>query len=238
MWGWIVFIGTSASILLWMSRAQPFPEISARWAWLMICFASLLAIATQGTRQTSADVAPMLSATVGGLGVIFGVRAMSIQKRDVLVAPFSSIWLSIGTISLLSGDWNQYNQTEQIVGFILATSVTSLSAFLLWKGLIIGLQGMTWSQAALRQLERGLVIGDRGAISMFEKAWDPDQNWLDAMSHAALMKLYDHQGNSRKSRHHEKRLNRLGGIDSVNTAWLKKIDYSIRRLSSPIDETE
>lgn len=144
----------------------------------------------------------------------------------------------MGTISLLTSDWNQYNQTEQIVGFLLATSVTFLSTFLLWKGLIIGVQGITWSQAALRQLERGLMDGERGAISMFEKSWDSEQSWLDAMSHAALMKLYTHQGNERKAKHHEKRLNRLGGLESVNKAWLKKIDYSTRRLSSPIDEEE
>ncbi|MEE3083221.1 MAG: hypothetical protein VX320_03920 [Candidatus Thermoplasmatota archaeon] len=238
MWEWIAFIGGTATVLLWMSRAQPFPEISARWAWLMICVAILLAIATQGTRQTSPDVAPILSASIGGIGVILGIRSTSIQKRDVLVAPFASLWLTVGTISLLTTDWNEYNQTEQIVGFLLATSTTFLSTFLLWKGLIIGLQGITWSQAALRQLERGLVDGDRGAISMFEKSWDSEQNWLDAMSHAALMKLYAHRGNERKARHHEKRLNRLGGLESVNKAWLKKIDYSIRKLSPPKDEAE
>ena len=238
MWEWIAFIGGTATVLLWMSRAQPFPEISARWAWLMICVATLLAIATQGTRQTSPDVAPILSASIGGIGVILGIRSTSIQKRDVLVAPFASLWLTVGTISLLTTDWNEYDQTEQIVGFLLATSTTFLSTFLLWKGLIIGLQGITWSQAALRQLERGLVDGDRGAISMFEKSWDSEQNWLDAMSHAALMKLYAHRGNERKARHHEKRLNRLGGLESVNKAWLKKIDYSIRKLSPPKDEAE
>jgi len=238
MWEWIAFIGGTATVLLWMSRAQPFPEISARWAWLMICVAILLAIATQGTRQTSPDVAPILSASIGGIGVILGICSTSIQKRDVLVAPFASLWLTVGTISLLTTDWNEYDQTEQIVGFLLATSTTFLSAFLLWKGLIIGLQGITWSQAALRQLERGLVDGDRGAISMFEKSWDSEQNWLDAMSHAALMKLYAHRGNERKARHHEKRLNRLGGLESVNKAWLKKIDYSIRKLSPPKDEAE
>lgn len=238
MWEWIAFIGGTATVLLWMSRAQPFPEISARWAWLMICVAILLAIATQGTRQTSPDVAPILSASIGGIGVILGIRSTSIQKRDVLVAPFASLWLTVGTISLLTTDWNEYDQTEQIVGFLLATSTTFLSTFLLWKGLIIGLQGITWSQAALRQLERGLVDGDRGAISMFEKSWDSEQNWLDAMSHAALMKLYAHRGNERKARHHEKRLNRLGGLESVNKAWLKKIDYSIRKLSPPKDEAE
>ena len=89
MWEWIVFLGGSATILLWMSHAQPFPEISARWAWLMICVASLLAIATQGTRQTSPDVAPILSASIGGVGVVMGIRSTSIHKRDVIVAPFA-----------------------------------------------------------------------------------------------------------------------------------------------------
>ena len=238
MWGWITFLFGTASVLLWMSRSQPFPEIGARWAWAMLTVAGLLAIATQGSRQTNPDLAPILSASIGGLGVILGVRYTSILKRDVLVSPFASIWLATGTISLLSSGWSGYNQTEQIVGFVLATAVASLASFLLWKGLIIGVQGITWSQAALRQLERGLVEGERGAISMFEKSWNVDENWLDAMSHAALMKLYQHQENERKSNHHAKRLNRLGGIESVNRAWIKKIDYSIRQLKSPNHESE
>ncbi len=238
MWGWIAFLGGTAFVLLWMSRAQPFPEIGTRWAWLMICVAGLLAIATQGSRQTNPELAPILATALGGIAVIIGVRSASILKRDVIVAPFASIWLASGTISLLSSEWGDYNQTEQIVGFLLASSVTFLSAFLLWKGLIIGVQGITWSQAALRQLERGLVDGERGAIVMFEKSWESDENWLDAMSHAALMKLYKHCGNERKSNHHAKRLNRLGGIESVNRAWVKKIDFSIRRLSSTNDESE
>lgn len=238
MWEWIAFLGSTASALLWLSRAQPFPEIGARWAWLMLCFAGLLAIASQGTRQTDSDVAPILSALIGGIGVIVGVRSASILKRDVIVAPFASVWLAVGTISLLSSGWSHYNQTEQIIGFILASSVTFLAVFLLWKGLIIGVQGIAWSQAALRQLERGLIEGERGAISMFEKSWNSDENWLDAMSHAALVKLYKHRGNERKAKHHAKRLNRLGGLESVNRAWVKKIDSSVRRLTSPSDESE
>ena len=39
------------------------------------------------------------------LGVVFGVRHMTITHHDVVVAPFGGILLCIGSISLLSGRW-------------------------------------------------------------------------------------------------------------------------------------
>ena len=110
--------------------------------------------------------------------------------------------------------------------------------FLFWKGLIIGVQGISWSQAALRQLDRGLIEGERGAISMFEKSWNVDESWLDAMSHAALVRIHNSQGNSRAASKHAELLERLGGEDSVEAEWLAKIDSCIKRLSKPIFESE
>jgi len=142
------------------------------------------------------------------------------------------------TVSALAEGWASYNQTEQWVGFILATIVILLEIFLFWKGLIIGVQGISWSQAALRQLDRGLIEGERGAISMFEKSWNVDESWLDAMSHAALVRIHNSQGNSRAASKHAELLERLGGEDSVEAEWLAKIDSCLKRLKHPILEVE
>ena len=77
-----------------------------------------------------------------------------------------------------------------------------LEVFLFWKGLIIGIQGISWSQAALRQLDRGLIDGERGAIAMFEKSWSVDDSWLDAMSHVALVRIHESQGNQTEAARH------------------------------------
>ncbi|MDP6906614.1 MAG: hypothetical protein QF440_04280 [Candidatus Thalassarchaeaceae archaeon] len=238
MWAWIAFLATTSSTLLWMSRDQPFPEISARWGWIILLISGILAIATQSPRATNEYLAPILSAAIGGLGVVIGVRHSSITKRDVLVAPFAGLWLAVGTITLLTKTWPDYNQTEQITGFILATLVVALETFLFWKGLIIGIQGVTWSQAALRQLDRGLIVGDRGSISMFEKSWDVEESWLDAMSHAALYRIHEHQNNPKLAAKHAQLLERLGGEEVVDSAWLETIDKCIKRLKKPILEEE
>ena len=238
MWEWVAFLGGTSALLLWMSRAQPFPEIGGRWAWAMIGITGILAIATQSPRNTDPDLPGLIAALVGGIGVMFGVRYTSIQKTDVIVAPFTGMWLAAGTVSILTGAWGDYDQTEQIFGFILATLVILLEMFLFWKGLIIGVQGITWSQAALRQLERGLIDGDRGAISMFEKSWHTEENWLDAMSHAALVRIHEMRGETTAAAHHAERLERLGGEDSVNNAWIQKVESCIKRLRVLISESE
>jgi hypothetical protein len=116
--------------------------------------------------------------------------------------------------------------------------VIFLEIFLFWKGLVIGVQGISWSQAALRQLDRGLLEGERGAISMFEKSWSVDESWLDAMSHSALVRIHRFQGNSKAEKKHADLLERLGGEDSVEKAWLEKVDSCLKRLNTPFTEEE
>jgi len=237
MLGWIAFLGGTSAMLLWMSRAQPFPEIGSRWAWLMLGLTGILAIAMNSPRSMNPNLPVIVAGGIGGLGVVVGAM-YDRRKQDVILAPFAGFWFVAATVSALAEGWASYNQTEQWVGFILATIVILLEIFLFWKGLIIGVQGISWSQAALRQLDRGLIEGERGAISMFEKSWNVDESWLDAMSHAALVRIHNSQGNSRAASKHAELLERLGGEDSVEAEWLAKIDSCIKRLSKPIFESE
>lgn len=238
MWGWIAFLGGSAAILLWMSRDQPFPEVGARWGWLMLCVAGVLAMGMSSPRATHPGLPALLSTGIGGLATVLGVRHMAVRKDDVLTAPFASLWLAAGVVSMLSEGWMGYGRLEQIAGFVLATFVVLLAVFLLWKGLIIGVQGITWSQAALRQLERGLLEGDRGSVAMFEKSWAVEESWLDAMSHAALVRIHAHRGDAEAEAAHAERLERLGGMDAVDEAWVLRVDACLRALRPVKDEPE
>jgi hypothetical protein len=237
MWAWIAFLGGTSALLLWMSYAQPFPEISGRWAWLMLGITGVLALGMSSPRATSTQLPAILSGLMGGIGVTVGAFHDR-RKKDVILAPFAGMWFVAATISALANGWSSYNTTEQWVGFILATIVILLEVFLFWKGLIIGIQGISWSQAALRQLDRGLIEGDRGAISMFEKSWSVDDSWLDAMSHAALIQIHEYCGNVTAAAKHSEMLERLGGIDTVDKAWLAKIESCLKGLSKPIIESE
>ena len=237
MLGWIAFLGGTSAMLLWMSRAQPFPEIGSRWAWLMLGITGILAIAMNSPRAMNPNLPVIVAGGIGGLGVVVGAMHDR-RKQDVILAPFAGFWFMAATVSALTEGWTSYNQTEQWVGFILATIVILLEVFLFWKGLIIGVQGISWSQAALRQLDRGLIHGERGAISMFEKSWNVDEFWLDAMSHAALVRIHSSQGNPRAASKHAELLERLGGEGSVEAEWLAKIDSCVKRLSKPIIESE
>ena len=237
MWGWVAFLGGTAAMLLWMSRAQPFPEIGGRWAWVMLSIAGILAISVTSPREMNPNVPAIVAGIIGGLGVVVGA-IHDRRKQDVILAPFAGMWFVAATVTALSDGWSVYNQNEQWVGFVLATIVILLEVFLFWKGLVIGVQGISWSQAALRQLDRGLLEGERGAISMFEKSWSVEESWLDAMSHSALVRIHRFQGNSKVEKKHADLLERLGGEESVEKAWLEKVDSCLKRLNAPVTEEE
>ena len=238
MWTWVAFFAGVGAALLWMGRHQPFPEHGMRFGWVMLAIAGTLAIATQSPRETAELVPAYLAAGFGGIGVVLGTRTMSVTRRDVLVAPFAGLLLTVGTISLLADGWMDYDRAEQIFGFIIATALILLEMFLFWKGLIVGVRGITWSQAALRQMERGLLEGPRGAIAMFERSWNMEEEWLNAMSHAALMRIHNARGEAKAADHHRQRLARLGGIQTVDEAWLSAIDSALTHLGMTIGENE
>jgi hypothetical protein len=124
------------------------------------------------------------------------------------------------------------SQTEQFGSFILASVIVLLEIYLAFRGLVVGVQGITWSKSGLRQVNRGLLRGQRGAISHFERSWDMDDPWLNAMSHAALALIHRHLGDSASEREHLAELESGGGWDSVDEAWVKAIEAGLSHLKA------
>lgn len=203
----------------------------------MLTFAGILAMSTNSPRLTTEETPIVIAGGMGALGVVLGA-IHDRRNQDVVLAPFAGMWFVAATIAILTQGWDGYSTTEQWFGFLVATTVILLELFLFWKGLVIGVQGRSWSQAALRQLDRGLIDGERGAISMFEKSWSVDESWLDAMSHSALIRIHEFKGNTEAAEKHRHLLERLGGEDGIEDAWLEKIDACLSRLSRSQSEEE
>jgi len=204
---------------------------------MMLTFAGILAMSTNSPRLTTEETPIVIAGGMGALGVIIGA-IHDRRNQDVILAPFAGMWFVAATIAILTQGWAGYSTTEQWFGFFVATTVILLELFLFWKGLVIGVQGRSWSQAALRQLDRGLIDGERGAISMFEKSWSVDESWLDAMSHSALIRIHEFKGNTEAAEKHRHLLERLGGQEGIEDTWLEKIDACLSRLSRSQSEEE
>ena len=194
-------------------------------------------MSTNSPRLTTEETPIVIAGGMGALGVIIGA-IHDRRNQDVVLAPFAGMWFVAATIAILTQGWAGYSTAEQWFGFFVATTVILLELFLFWKGLVIGVQGRSWSQAALRQLDRGLIDGERGAISMFEKSWSVDESWLDAMSHSALIRIHEFKGNTEAAEKHRHLLERLGGQEGIEDTWLEKIDACLSRLSRSQSEEE
>ncbi len=175
-WDWILLFLILGVTVFWYSRKQPFPEISGFFASILLLIAGVLWLATSAPRGEGNELAPAyISTIVGGFAVIYGVVKMSVTDDDVIVAPFGGILFCVGSITLLSERWNEAEQMEQIGSFVLASILVILEIYLVFRGLIIGVQGISWSKSGLRQISRGLIHGENGAITHFEKSWDMDK---------------------------------------------------------------
>ena len=85
-------------------------------------------------------------------------------------------------------------------------------------------------KSGLRQVRRGLLEGPRGAISHFEKSWHSEDQWLTAMSHAALVLIHRHMGDTENEENHDLELEKLGGWDSVDESWTGAIRDGLSQL--------
>jgi hypothetical protein len=56
------------------------------------------------------------------------------------------------------------------------------------------------------------------------------------MSHLALTKIHDHLGNNELAAEHHERLQRLGGEESMDSAWIDALDASLSRLKGTKSE--
>ena len=224
VWSWILLFSILGVTVFWYSRKQPFPEISGFFSVILLIIAAILWMATSAPRGEGNELAPAyISTFIGGCAVIYGVIKMSVTDDDVIVAPFGGILFCIGSITLLTERWNEAEQVEQIGSFILASILVALEIYLVFRGLIIGVQGISWSKSGLRQISRGLIHGKDGAIAHFEKSWDMDKQWINAMSHAALALIYEKENDENSRSEHVMELEKIGGWDSVDKSWIEAI---------------
>ncbi|DAC70605.1 MAG TPA: hypothetical protein D7I12_01675 [Candidatus Poseidoniales archaeon] len=231
MMGWIfLFLGIGGSCF-WLSWHQPFPEISRRYAYLVLMAGSVLIISEQAPRETSETVPMYFALGLGVLGTLKGSWDMTRTIRDVIVAPFAGGMLCAGSAALLVGWWDEGGTYEHISSFILVSALILMEIYLVFRGLIIGVPGLSWSKAGLRQIQRGLLDGPSGAISCFERSWDADEEWLGAMSHAALIRIYIHLEQEESANNSEKYLEEFGGWEVVDSAWIEAIDSALNSIS-------
>ena len=231
MMGWIfLFMGIGGSCF-WLSWHQPFPEISRRYAYLVLMAGSVLIISEQAPRETSETVPMYFALGLGVLGTLKGSWDMTRTMRDVIVAPFAGGMLCAGSAALLVGWWDEGGTYEHISSFILVSALILMEIYLVFRGLIIGVPGLSWSKAGLRQIQRGLLDGPSGAISCFERSWDADEEWLGAMSHAALIRIYIHLEQEESANNSEKYLEEFGGWEVVDSAWIEAIDSALNSIS-------
>ena len=227
---WIVLFLGLGLVVLYYSRHQPFPEISGRFALLLLVAGGMLWLSTTAPRETGESVPAVVATVVGGAAVVIGVIQMSMLKNDVIVAPFGGVLLCMGAISLMVERWAGMEQTEQIGSFAIASLLVMLEIYLAFRGLVIGVQGISWSKSGLRQVRRGLIHGPNGAISHFERSWDMENPWIDAMSHAARILIHRHAGDSGAEAEHVVELEKVGGWESVDQSWIETIEEALGQI--------
>lgn len=228
---WISLFSLIGILTFYYSRLQPFPEIGGKFSILLLLLAIFLWITESSPRPGSEDFAPTLSLISGGLGVIIGIRHMGITKKDVILAPLAGVLFIVGGIWLLSSRWEGADQVQQIGLFVVASILVALEIYLIFRGLVIGIPGVSWSKSGIRQIQRGLIEGPNGAIAHFEKSWDSEDSWINSMSHAALILIYRKLGKKKSEKHHTIELERNGGWDSLDESWINAIEKSLKELN-------
>jgi len=229
---WIALFVGLGLVVLYYSRHQPFPEISGRFALLLLLAGGILWLSTTAPRETSESVPAVIATIIGGAAVVIGVVQMSMLRNDVIVAPFGGVLLCMGAISLMVDRWPGMEQTEQIGSFAIASLLVVLELYLAFRGLVVGVQGISWSKSGLRQVRRGLIHGPNGAISHFERSWDMEDPWINAMSHAALVLIHRHAGDVEAEQEHVVELEKAGGRGSVDETWIEAIEDALGQIQT------
>ena len=126
------------SILIWMSKNQPFPEHSQKFGILLVVLGGLGFIAEQAEREVGPTIEPLIMTILGGVGVVIGLIHAVRTRMDVLIAPSSGVLLVVGIISLFSNEWDTLSSFEQISAFCLISVVIFLNIYLIFRTLLIG----------------------------------------------------------------------------------------------------
>ena len=109
---WIALFASLGLTVFYYSRHQPFPEISGRFALMLLITGAILWLSTTAPRETGESVPAVVATVIGGAAVVIGVVQMSILRNDVIVAPFGGVLLCMGAISLMVDRWSGMEQTE------------------------------------------------------------------------------------------------------------------------------
>ena len=237
-WEYAVLSISLGTVLLLMSRNQPFPEQSYRFG-LLLFGIGLIGLVGETAPRPPSDIAWLTLLTgTGGIGVVIGMRHMTYTRMDVLIAPAAGVLLCVGSIGLLWLEWPVMSGFEQIASFILASFLCMGEVYLVFRGLLIGKLPQSWSQAGLRNLQRGLLDGPNGAISCFERAWDIEKEHLNPMAYLALQRIHLARGDDTQSDEWGQRLLESGGESAVDPAWIAAIEAALAVNGLTISESE
>ena len=228
---WLILFLGLGTYSIYLSRLQPFPEKGARFGWAVLISSLILWISSTSPQGSGQDLPASISVFLGGIFTIAGIRDMSTNKTDVIVAPLAGVLFCLGGISLLSSRWEFAGQSEQIGSFVLASTMVSVEMYLAFRGLVIGVPGIAWSKSGIRQIHRGLILGQNGAISHFERSWDMEDQWINSMSYAALVLIHRSLGNSKEEEENLTELESLGGWGTVDDSWIEAIEKGLQNSS-------
>ena len=225
-------------LLIFMSNRQPFPEVSRRFGGMLLTIGLIGFLAQTAPKPPSDRIWLFTLTFIGGLGVVVGMRHMTHTRMDVLIAPFSGLLLCVGSIGLLWNEWSVMSAFEQISSFVLASFICMGEVYLVFRGLLIGRLPQAWSQAGLRNLQRGLLDGPNGALICFEKAWDIEKEHLNPMAYLALHRINSARGDTVEASRWGQRLAEQGGEDAVDSAWIDAIDSALADIGLRYAESE
>ena len=86
----ILFLGLGI-FSIYLSRLQPFPEKGSRFGWAVLISGLLLWISSTSPQGSGQDLPASISVFLGGVFLIAGIRDMSRNKTDVIVAPLAGV---------------------------------------------------------------------------------------------------------------------------------------------------
>jgi hypothetical protein len=196
----------------------------------MLLVTVFFVVANQAPHPPSLFFILIAMTATGGIGVVIGVRHLAITHKDVIVAPFAGALMGVGATGLLVVEWSNFTTVfEQVTSFLLICLLGVLEVYLVFRGLLIGKLSRSWSQAGLRQLQRGLIEGEKGALSCFEKAWDIENEHLNPMAYIALQRIHTHLENTAEAAKWAERLQEFGGESAVAEEWVGAIESALPR---------
>ena len=114
MIAWIAFLFALGGACFYLSGYQPFPEISRRFSYFVLISGAFLLISEQGPRDTSPEVPAIIALVLGAYGTLRGSWDMSRTSKDFIVGPFGGCLLTVGSISLMVGYWDNGGTEEHL----------------------------------------------------------------------------------------------------------------------------